>query len=362
MPQPTQGAIDCDVHVAVPSVGALLPYCDDYWRDQFRIRGIDRLDFSLTAYPPNAPLSGTARLAAEAGRTRHRPQSAASPSRSFRFTRRHRAMPARLAGPAQRGHGRGVLPRDQRLDAGRMAGRRTAFVRRHHRPGAKPGPRGAGNRTLRRRSPLRPGPAARHDRHAARAPLVLADLPGSGTSRPAGGNSRRRNVPPCADTDRLAILRHRGLRRPGTGLRQPVAQPDHRRRIHEISQSDRGAAGIRHHLAAAVHVAHQQDLARPAPRRPLGGPRPAGHPARPRTPDVAAVRRPRRPRQGSRHAQPYRRRKYAAVLHRFPALAFRRRQRLASSVCHPNSCRPCCQAMRWQAIQRLAAALQETVA
>lgn len=58
MRQPTHGAIDCDVHVSVPSVGALLPYCDDYWADQFRIRGIDRLDFSLTAYPPNAPLSG----------------------------------------------------------------------------------------------------------------------------------------------------------------------------------------------------------------------------------------------------------------------------------------------------------------
>jgi hypothetical protein len=57
MRRPTQGAIDCDVHVAVPSVGALLPYCDEYWADQFRIRGIDRLDFSLTAYPPNAPLS-----------------------------------------------------------------------------------------------------------------------------------------------------------------------------------------------------------------------------------------------------------------------------------------------------------------
>ena len=57
MRQPTLGAIDCDVHVAVPSGAALLPYCDEYWRDQFRIRGIDRLDFSLTAYPPNAPLS-----------------------------------------------------------------------------------------------------------------------------------------------------------------------------------------------------------------------------------------------------------------------------------------------------------------
>jgi hypothetical protein len=58
MRQTTQGAIDCDVHVSVPSVGALLPYCDDYWADQFRMRGIDQLDFSLTAYPPNAPLSG----------------------------------------------------------------------------------------------------------------------------------------------------------------------------------------------------------------------------------------------------------------------------------------------------------------
>ena len=57
MRQTTQGAIDCDVHVSVPSVGALLPYCDDYWADQFRMRGIDQLDFSLTAYPPNAPLS-----------------------------------------------------------------------------------------------------------------------------------------------------------------------------------------------------------------------------------------------------------------------------------------------------------------
>ncbi|HBK08639.1 MAG TPA: hydrolase [Acetobacteraceae bacterium] len=57
MRQTTQGAIDCDVHVSPPSVGALLPYCDDYWADQFRMRGIDRMDFSLTAYPPNAPFS-----------------------------------------------------------------------------------------------------------------------------------------------------------------------------------------------------------------------------------------------------------------------------------------------------------------
>ncbi len=36
----------------------LLPYLDDYWREQVIMRQIDRLDFSITSYPPNAPLSG----------------------------------------------------------------------------------------------------------------------------------------------------------------------------------------------------------------------------------------------------------------------------------------------------------------
>lgn len=51
------GGVDCDVHVEVPSVGVLLPYLTDYWRDLMVIRGIDRLDLSLTSYPKNAPLS-----------------------------------------------------------------------------------------------------------------------------------------------------------------------------------------------------------------------------------------------------------------------------------------------------------------
>ena len=51
------GAIDCDVHPAMPGVPALLPYLDDYWRDQFTNRHIDRLPFTLTSYPPTSPLS-----------------------------------------------------------------------------------------------------------------------------------------------------------------------------------------------------------------------------------------------------------------------------------------------------------------
>ena len=51
------GAIDCDIHPAVPQTKALLPYLSDYWRDQFINRHIDRYPFTLASYPPNSPLS-----------------------------------------------------------------------------------------------------------------------------------------------------------------------------------------------------------------------------------------------------------------------------------------------------------------
>ena len=49
-------AVDCDVHISVPSVKALLPYLDSYWRQQFITRGIDRLSWNMTSDPPNAPI------------------------------------------------------------------------------------------------------------------------------------------------------------------------------------------------------------------------------------------------------------------------------------------------------------------
>jgi uncharacterized protein len=51
------GAIDCDIHPAVPSTAALLPYLPEYWHDQFLNRHIDRYPFTLTSYPSNAPPS-----------------------------------------------------------------------------------------------------------------------------------------------------------------------------------------------------------------------------------------------------------------------------------------------------------------
>ena len=57
MKLPFTGAIDCDVHPAMPGAAALLPYLDEYWRDQIVDRHIDKYSFVLTSYPPNSPLS-----------------------------------------------------------------------------------------------------------------------------------------------------------------------------------------------------------------------------------------------------------------------------------------------------------------
>jgi predicted TIM-barrel fold metal-dependent hydrolase len=51
------GAIDCDIHPAVPNMRALLPYLDEYWRDAIVSRGIAGANQDLSSYPPNAPLS-----------------------------------------------------------------------------------------------------------------------------------------------------------------------------------------------------------------------------------------------------------------------------------------------------------------
>jgi uncharacterized protein len=54
---PIAGAIDCDVHPAMPAMAALLPYLNEYWRDQIANRHIDKLSFQLSSYPPTSPLS-----------------------------------------------------------------------------------------------------------------------------------------------------------------------------------------------------------------------------------------------------------------------------------------------------------------
>ncbi len=53
----TVGGIDCDLHPASPATRTLLSYLDEYWRETFVMRGVDRLSLAMTATPPRAPIN-----------------------------------------------------------------------------------------------------------------------------------------------------------------------------------------------------------------------------------------------------------------------------------------------------------------
>ena len=54
---PPTGAIDCDIHTALPNTRVLLPYFDDYWREHVLRRGLERENFEPSSYPANAPIN-----------------------------------------------------------------------------------------------------------------------------------------------------------------------------------------------------------------------------------------------------------------------------------------------------------------
>ncbi|MBV1797003.1 amidohydrolase family protein [Siccirubricoccus sp. G192] len=51
------GAIDCDIHPAVPNTRTLLPHLDDYWREHILRRGLERDNLETSAYPVGAPIN-----------------------------------------------------------------------------------------------------------------------------------------------------------------------------------------------------------------------------------------------------------------------------------------------------------------
>src|ERR1700726_5306572 len=55
MTSPIAGGVDCDLHPAVPHLTSLLPYLNDYWRDQVTTRGMT--DLVSQSYPSNSPIS-----------------------------------------------------------------------------------------------------------------------------------------------------------------------------------------------------------------------------------------------------------------------------------------------------------------
>jgi predicted TIM-barrel fold metal-dependent hydrolase len=55
MTSPPHGSIDCDVHVAVPGMAALLPYMSRAWREMITTRGTDGLE--LASFPSGTPIA-----------------------------------------------------------------------------------------------------------------------------------------------------------------------------------------------------------------------------------------------------------------------------------------------------------------
>ena len=55
MTSPIAGGVDCDLHPAVPHLTSLLPYLNDYWRDQVTTRGMT--DLVSQSYPTNSPIT-----------------------------------------------------------------------------------------------------------------------------------------------------------------------------------------------------------------------------------------------------------------------------------------------------------------
>src|SRR5580700_4345176 len=200
-----------------------------------------------------------------------------------------------------------------RFDPGAAAGRRACRRR---------------DRALRGRSALRAGAAVGDGRPAARPSQFLADLSRRGKTRPAHRHSRRFDLPPRADRFRLAVLSPRGQRAPGIRLRGHAGELFGRRRVPEIPRHQIGADGIRLRLAADAVVAHQPQLARRAHRGAVDRPGAGRDRARSRAFYPAAARRAER-----RRAQPHYRsralRRIDPVLDRLPALAIRRRRRVA---------------------------------
>jgi uncharacterized protein len=62
-----KGAIDCDIHPAVPDTRVLLPHLDPYWREHVLRRGLERDNFEISSYPVNAPINARPDWHAPAG-------------------------------------------------------------------------------------------------------------------------------------------------------------------------------------------------------------------------------------------------------------------------------------------------------
>ena len=330
-----QGAIDCDVHPAMPGVPALLPYLDDYWRDQIANRHIDRLPFALSSYPPGSPLSARPdwrQAPGLPGRPRADPQPRARPLRPALC---HLQPAARRRGAVQRRHGGGPVLGRQRLGGQGAAGRRAAPARLHPAARAR---RGAVARA--RSSAWRPTSAScRCCCWPWARPRSAAASTGR-CSRPARGTGWRWASTPAAPIAYAPT--YAGW--PSYRVEDYVAQSgafetqlmslDRRGRVPEVPRPQGGADRIGLHLAARTSSG--------GPARPGAACAPrcrgsTGRPPRSCATTCASrcsrwMRRRVEPEVLARTLEHIGSDRFAAVLHRLSALAVRRRRRLAGGA------------------------------
>ena len=230
MTSPLPGGVDCDLHPAVPHLTSLLPYMNDYWRDQVTTRGMT--DLVSQSYPTNSPISSRPDWRPAQGK----PGSDLADMQKQALDRFGTAYGicnplVRRADGVLRGHAGRVLPRAERLAGQGMARQGCAAARLDRDPDAKRRKIRRRDRALRQGQALRPGADAGHGRHAAWQARLLADLCGGRTAGPGHRHPRRQRLSQPADLGRLGLLPHRGLCRAGHRVPDPAHQPDRGGRV-----------------------------------------------------------------------------------------------------------------------------------
>ena len=224
---------------------ALLPYLDDYWRDQFVNRHIDR--YTLHPHQLSAELAALAR-----GRTGGRDGRARAATSTCCARRRSIAFGTRFA-ICNALHGAIALFNEDMAAALCARGERLGGARSCSTASRGCAPRSWCRCTIRELAVAEIERLAPDRRFVQVLLLVmgdmllgrrhlLADLRGGREARPADRHPCRQHLPPRADRRRLAVLPGRGLRRAVGRVREPAAQPHRRRRVPEIPEAQARAA------------------------------------------------------------------------------------------------------------------------
>ena len=256
----TTGAIDCDVHPAVPGMKALLPYFDSHWQEVIDARGVDGLD--LAYYPPNAPVSARPdwRVAGrKPGSTLADMQSQALDA--FGISRA--ICNCLYGGPAMYSADLSAaicratnawiaaewLDKDDRLRASIVIPVQNTEL------AVDEIERWASDRRFVQILLL-----GAHESLSRLSP-PLANLQGGREARPAHRHPCRQRHAPCTHGEWLALDPLRGACELHAHLPEPAPQPYRRRRLHQVPLAARGAAGIRHRLAPELLLARREDVA-----------------------------------------------------------------------------------------------------